>query len=60
MLLTVLSANTKYRAVPIVSDRVVFVPGPQIQNGTEYELESFTVTSSLRNVSEFLQIVRIL
>ena len=38
MSLTVLSANTKCRAVPIVADRADFVPGPQLQNGTEYEL----------------------
>ena len=60
MSLTVLSANTKCRAVPIVVDRADFVPGPQLQNGTEYELQTFTVTSSLRDVSEFVKIVRIL
>ena len=60
MSLTVLSANTKCRAVPIVADRADFVPGPQLQNGTEYELQTFTVTSSLRDVSEFVKIVRIL
>ena len=51
------SANTKCRAVP---DRADFVPGPQLQNGTEYELQTFTVTSSLRDVSKFVKIVRIL
>ena len=60
MSLTVLSANTKCRVVPIVADRADFVPGPQLQNGTEYELQTFTVTSSLCNVSEFVQIVRVL
>ena len=44
MSLTVLSANTKYRAVPIVADRADFVP----------------VTSSLHDVNEFVKIVRIL
>ena len=58
--LTVLSASTKRRAVPIVVDRTDFVPGPQLQNGTEYERQTFTVTSSLRDVSEFVKIVRIL
>ena len=48
-----------FTAVPIVADRADFVPGPQLQNGTEYEL-TFTVTSSLRDVSEFVKIVRIL
>ena len=38
-------ANTKCRAVPIAADRADFVPGPQLQNGTEYELQTFTVTS---------------
>ena len=57
MSLTVLSANTKCRTV---ADRADFVPGPHLQNGTEYELQSFTVTSSLRDVSEFVRIVRIL
>ena len=52
MSLTVLSANTK---CPIVADRADFVPGPQLQNGTEYELQTFTVTSSLRDVSEFVK-----
>ena len=47
-------------AVPIVADRADFVPGPQLQNGTEYELQTFTVTSSLRDVSEFVIIVRII
>ena len=36
------------------------VPGPQLQNGTEYELQTFTVTSSLRDVSDFVKIVCIL
>ena len=57
---TVLSANIKCRAVPIVADRADFVPGPQLQNGTKYELQTFTVISSLRDVSEFVKIVRIL
>ena len=57
MSLTVLS---KCHAVPIVADRADFVPGPQLQNGTEYELQTFTVTSSLRDVSEFVKIVHIL
>ena len=60
MSLTILSANTKCHAVPIVADRADFVPGPQLQNGTEYELQTFTVTSFLRDVSEFVKIVRIL
>ena len=61
MSLTVLSANTKCHAVPIVADRADFVPGPQLQNGTEYELQTFTaVTSSLSDVSEFVKLVRIL
>ena len=38
MSLTILSANTKRRAVPFVADRADFVSGPQLQNGTEYEL----------------------
>ena len=57
---TILSANTKCRAVPIVADRADFVPGPQLQNGTEHELQTFTVTSFLRDISEFVKIVRIL
>ena len=60
MSLTVLSTNTKCREVPIVADRADFVPGPQLQKGTEYELQTFTVASSLRNVSEFVKIVCIL
>ena len=60
MSLTVLSVNTKCRAVLIVADRADFVPGPQLKNGTEYGLQTFTVTSSLRDVSEFVKIVRIL
>ena len=51
MSLTVLSANTKCCAVPIAADRADFVPGPQLQNGTEYELQTFTVTSSLRDAT---------
>ena len=41
MSLTVLSANrsTKCRAV---ADRADFVPGPQLQSGMEYELQTFT------------------
>ena len=57
MSLTVLSAITKCCVVPIVADRADFVPGPQLQNGTEYELQTFTVTSSLRDVSNFVKIV---
>ena len=60
MSLIVLSAHTKCRAVLIVADRVDFVPGPQLQNGMEYKLQTFIVTSSLRDVSEFVKIVRIL
>ena len=60
MSLTVLSANIKCHAVPIVADSADFVPGPQLQNGMEHELQTFTVTSSLRDVSEFVKIVRIL
>ena len=56
MSLSVLSANTKSCTVPIVADRANFVPGPQLQNGMEYELQTFTVTSSLRDVSEFVSI----
>ena len=56
MSLTVLSANIKCRTVPIVADRADFVPGPQLQNGMEHELQIFAVTSSLRNVSEFVKI----
>ena len=51
MSLTILSANTKCCAVPIVADRADFVPGPHLQNGTEYELQTFTVISSLCDVS---------
>ena len=54
MSFTVLSANTKCHAVPIVADHTDFVAGPQLQNGKEYELQTFTVTSSLHNVSEFV------
>ena len=53
MLLTVLSADTKCRTVPIVADRADFVPGPQLPNRTEYELPTFTVTSSLRDLGSF-------
>ena len=60
MSLTILSANTKCCAVPIVADRADFIPGPQLQNRTEYELQTFTVTSSLRDVNEFVKIARIL
>ena len=60
MSLTVLSANTKCHVVPIVADRADFVPGPQLQDVTEYELQTFTVTSTLRDVSEFVIIARIL
>ena len=51
-----LSAHIKCRAVLIVTDSADFVPGPQLQNGMEYEL---TVKSSPHNVSEFVKIVRI-
>ena len=51
MSLTVFSANTKCRSVPIIADRADFVPGPQLQNGTEYEVQTSTVTSPLRDVS---------
>ena len=59
MSLTILSANTKCCAVPNVADHADFIPGPQLQNGMEYELQTFTVTSSLHDVSEFVRIVRI-
>ena len=55
MSLTVLSANTKCRAVPIVADCADFIPGPQLKNVTEYELQTFTVISSLRDVSKFVK-----
>ena len=60
MSLTVLSANIKCRAVPIVADRADFVRGPQLQNRMKHELQTFTVTLSLRDVSEFVKIVCIL
>ena len=59
MSFTVLCAHIKCRAVLIVTDRADFVPGPQLQNGMEYELQTFTVKSSLYDVSEFVKIVLI-
>ena len=47
------------KQLPILAGGSDFLPGPRLENGTEYELQAFIVASSLHDVS-FVQIVHIL